>query len=64
VAADDAGFVFVSTNPARGGWQTIRVHRFPRVLSNIRVGCTHSRRPVCVVAATQGWLVVAHARRR
>jgi hypothetical protein len=64
VAADDAGLVFVSTSPASGGWQTIRVHRFPRVLSNIRVGCTHAGRPLCVVAATQGWLVVGRARRR
>jgi hypothetical protein len=62
VAADDAGLVFVSSNPARGGWQTIRVHRQPRVLANVRVGCTHSRRPLCVVAAVQDWLVVGHSR--
>ena len=65
VAADLSGLVFVSTDPTGGvrAWHVVRVHKRTRAGANIRVACSHSRRPVCVVAATASeWLVVGHVR--
>ncbi|HUA05585.1 MAG TPA: hypothetical protein VMB27_16885 [Solirubrobacteraceae bacterium] len=65
VAADLSGLVFVSTDPTGGvhAWHVVRVHRLTRSGANVRVACSHSRRPVCVVAATASeWVVVGHVR--
>lgn len=65
VGADEFGLAFVSTDPTGGvrAWRVIRVHKRTLSGGEVRVGCVHSRRPVCVVAATdQEWLVVGHAR--
>jgi hypothetical protein len=65
VGADLFGLAFVSTDP-RGGvhaWHVIRVHRHTLVGGNAKVGCSRSRAPVCVVAATASeWLAVGHVR--
>ncbi len=65
VGADLFGLAFVSTDP-RGGvhaWHVIRVHRRTLVGGNAKVGCSRSRTPVCVVAATASeWLAVGHVR--
>ena len=62
LAADDGGLAFVSTDPTGGfrAWHVIRVHGVPRAFADNRIACTRSRTPVCVVAATQGWLMVGH----
>ncbi len=65
VAADLFGLAFVSTDPTGGvhAWHVIRVHRRTRGGGEVRVGCSQSRAPVCVVAATATeWLVVGHVR--
>lgn len=65
VGADLFGLAFVSTDP-RGGvhaWHVIRVHRRTLVGGNAKVGCSRSRAPACVVAATASeWLAVGNVR--
>lgn len=65
VAADLLGLAFVSTDPTGGvhAWHAVRVHRHTLAGAEVRVGCSRSGSPVCVVAATASeWLVVGHVR--
>ena len=67
VGADIMGLVFVSTHPTGGvrSWRVVRVHGSRGTHANVRVGCAHARRRVCVVAATVGeWFVVGRVPRR
>jgi hypothetical protein len=67
VGADIMGLVFVSTHPTGGvrSWRVVRVHGTRGTHANVRVGCAHARRRLCVVAATVGeWFVVGRVPRR
>ena len=64
IAGDGAGFAFVSADPTAGlsAWEIVRIHKPTGVVSTTKIGCSPSRRPLCVLDGNASeWLIVAEA---